>query len=82
MKTTIFIAALVLLSGCAGMDANKFAQSFGAGIEQQAANTQKNQQNLQAYQRADPVKQTDYQCLQSCTQAGYLYGLCNSKCSY
>ena len=82
MKTIIFAAALLLLSGCAGMDGNKFMQGFGAGMEQQAQRAQQNQQNLQAYQKANPVKQTDYQCLQSCTQAGYQYGLCNSKCSY
>jgi hypothetical protein len=25
---------------------------------------------------------TDYQCVNNCTQAGYLYSLCVSKCSY
>lgn len=29
-----------------------------------------------------PVKTVDFNCLNSCTAAGYGYGLCESKCSY
>ena len=38
------------------------------------------QQAPQQYQQ--PVKQTDYRCVQRCTTEGNMYGLCVNRCSW
>lgn len=42
---------------------------------------QPNQQSSPVYQ-SPPPRQFDYQCISRCTQAGYIYQFCQSKCSY
>lgn len=76
MKTLLITMIALTLTGCAGQG-QKFMNSFGEGLEQQS----RMRQQPQVYP-AVTTKQTDYQCFQSCTQAGYQYGLCQSKCSY
>lgn len=78
MKTFYIVVLATFLSGCAGQNGQQFMQKFGEGMQYQAQQTQQNQR---AYQ---PVTQAriDNQCVQQCTQAGYQYPLCTSKCSY
>lgn len=79
MKTIISLTIAVLLVGCANP---QFAKNFGDGFAAQSqARAQSSQTAYQQLQQNN-VKQTDNQCFQACTQAGYQYGLCKSKCSY
>jgi Flp pilus assembly protein TadD len=86
MKSLILSAIVLSLTGCAGPSGQQFMQSFGEGMQyhaqMQQQQAQQNQQNLQTYMQNNPVKRTDNQCFQACSQAGYQYGLCQSKCSY
>lgn len=78
MKTLTLLLLATALSGCAGIDANKFAQSFGEGMQQQSRQVQAQR----PVYTATAVKQTDFQCMNNCTASGYQYGLCQSKCTY
>lgn len=80
MKTYYIAILATLLAGCAGPNGQQFMQKFGEGMQYQAQQ-----------QRAKPFNtnvtgitqaRLDNQCFQNCTQAGYQYGLCTSKCSY
>lgn len=77
MKTLLIAILALSVTGCAGPAGQKFMESFAQGLEYQG---QPRQQQT-AYQQVQQ-KRTDNQCFQSCTQAGYQYGLCQSKCSY
>jgi hypothetical protein len=78
MKTLILLTLATLLTGCAAPNGQQFMQKFGEGMQYQS---QYMQQNQRAY---TPVTQArlDNQCFQNCTQQGYQYGLCQSKCTY
>lgn len=82
MKTAFIAILATLLTGCAGQD---FARNFGDGMQAQTAArgayAQSMQKSLQGMQ-TNPVKQTDFQCLNGCTNSGYQYAFCTSKCSY
>lgn len=75
MKTLLFSCVALMLTGCAGMDGQRFMQNFGAGLQGSAQQQQPSYTNV-------TQKRTDNQCFQNCTQAGYQYGLCQSKCTY
>ena len=47
----------------------------------ESSNQQMQQSQQRRYQPA-PVKNTDFACMSNCQNAGYQYGLCQSKCSY
>lgn len=72
MKNAYLIILATLLTGCAGPNAQRFAQGFADGLQYQSA---------MAQQRAQQP-QMDLQCFNSCTQAGHMHGFCKSKCSY
>ncbi len=74
MKTIQCIILATLLCGCASFDNERFAQGFASGM-----NARTTQRQQPAY---EPVKRTDQQCLSTCLQGGYQYGLCQSKCTY
>lgn len=86
MKGLLLAVFAAGLSGCAGPNGQQFMEKFGEGMQAQAAmqqqRAQQNQQALQQYNQNNPVKRLDQQCFQQCTQAGYQYGLCQSKCTY
>lgn len=48
---------------------------------QENNNQQMQQIQQRSYQRT-PIKNTDFTCMSNCQNAGYQYGLCQSKCSY
>jgi len=73
MKALILISATLLFSGCM-TDAEWNRVNWGAAANSPMFNQQ--QQN-QAEE-----KRMDWTCQNQCTQAGYEYGFCNSKCSY
>lgn len=80
MKTLILLLIAASLTGCANP---QFAKNFGDGFAAQSqARAQSSQATYQQYMQNNQAKQTDNQCFQACTQAGYQYGLCKSKCTY
>lgn len=79
MKTILSLTIAVLLTGCA--NPNQFMKNFGDSMAAQSQARAAQATNQQPYQ-AVKTRQMDNQCFQGCTQAGYQYGLCQSKCSY
>lgn len=81
MKTLTTIILATLLSGCA-MTKEQFAENMRYAAVAQQQQAQANQRLLEAYMQNNPVKRTDFQCVNNCSAAGYQYALCQSKCSY
>ncbi|MES2730015.1 MAG: hypothetical protein V4621_07995 [Pseudomonadota bacterium] len=86
MKTLTFVAIAMFLTGCSPMTAQKIATGFVDGLQSSAAIQQqqaaRNQQLLGTMMQNNQPRRTDYQCVSNCTQGGYAYGLCQSKCTY
>lgn len=82
MKILTFVAIAMFLTGCTPMSAQRFGEGlqYSGHVQQQQA--AQNQQLLQTMMQNSQPKRTDYQCVATCTQGGYAYGLCQSKCTY
>lgn len=78
MKTLLILT--IVLAGCADPNGaiKQFSESFNAAAQARAQNAQ----SVQTYNQNNPVKRIDNVCFQNCTQSGYQYGLCQSRCSY
>jgi hypothetical protein len=79
MKKLIILA--MLLTGCADQQrAHEISRQFIADYNaaQQARVNQQFNPNVTGVTQ----QRQDFQCFQNCTQAGYQYGLCQSRCSY
>jgi predicted CopG family antitoxin len=87
----------LFLSSCQTMSVSDYCMqpgmperyaSFSECVRDVAAKRQRNSQALMAignsYSAPAPTqqKQIDQRCLQECNNAGYDWGLCESKCSY
>jgi hypothetical protein len=88
MKSFLAFLFAISVTGCAGMDSQKFPNNFAQGFTAQSQARMQPTQQIQTPQPTlqpwTPTKyqQTDFQCQQACTNAGYEFGLCKSKCSF
>lgn len=60
-----------------GLCQSRCSYNTGGGVD-----TSMYQQGYQYQPQAQPVKQTDWGCVNRCTSNGNQWGLCKSQCSY
>ena len=96
MRKAILIAVL-LCTACRGMNPGVGAGAFAQGYNQSQCQQTCQPGDGQCYQGCaalyqprpaptyQPIQkplQIDYNCVSQCTQAGYVYQLCQNRCSY
>lgn len=83
------LCLVIMATGCAhddgyysqssAEDRHQLFQALQASGQQISNGFRQNNTPMPAY---SPPPQIDYQCLNRCTQGGYMYQFCQSRCSY